>query len=263
MPFPALTPPRPPPPPPPRAPRPQRDAGAARQARGGDRRAAPRRAEKPTAPSVSRRFDAARHREDSRLTDDDVFVAVASAAGAGGAPARPGLVNVFAELIRETRSACGDGKAAALVVSLFLGMLASRKKSRRVVPFAAIATSARGDTAATSKTTPRAGRRQSRPAPRFARLRNQQEVWRAGMNVLSAPGSSQAAATFWTGRTADAPEDAEPPRRRARRRRRRARRPRLQNGYRRGVRVVHRAHRARDGLVARIVKPRRDRVEEA
>ena len=116
-----------------------RDAFASRQARGGDRRAAPRRVEKPTAAAVSRRFNSARDREDSRLTDDDVFVAVASAAGAGGRRAERGVANVFAELIRETRSECGDGKAAALVCSLFLGSLSLKRKSQRVVPFTALA----------------------------------------------------------------------------------------------------------------------------
>ena len=191
--LPGADPPRPRPPLPQRARRHIRDAFASRQARGGDRRAAPRRAEKPTAPSVSRRFDAARDREDSRLTDDDVFVAVASAAGAGGAPARPGLVNVFAELIRETRSACGDGKAAALVVSLFLGMLASRKKSQRVVPFAAIANFALarghgGD--AEDGIAPGARRCGGLVAALLRDCETSKEVWCAGMNVLSALGSS-------------------------------------------------------------------------
>ena len=190
-----------------------RDAFASRQARGGDRRAAPRRAEKPTAAAVSRRFDSARDREDSRLTDDDVFVAVASAAGAGGAPARPGLVNVFAELIRETRSACGDGKAAALVVSLFLGMLASRKKSQRVVPFAAIANFAlaRGHGGDAEDDAARRWARGVAAELVAALLRDcetSKEVWRAGMNVLSALGSSHGGGDDRSDRV-DAPEDAE------------------------------------------------------
>ena len=215
MPFPALTPPRPRPPLPQRARRHIRDAFASRQARGGDRRAAPRRAEKPTAPSVSRRFDAARDREDSRLTDDDVFVAVASAAGAGGAPARPGLVNVFAELIRETRSACGDGKAAALVVSLFLGMLASRKKSRRVVPFAAIANFAlargHGGDAERRRRAPLGARRCGGARRRAsARLRNQQGgVARRHERAERAGFESRRRRLFDRSDRADAPEDAE------------------------------------------------------
>ena len=102
-------------------------------------------------------------------------------------------MNVFAELIRETRSACGDGKAAALVVSLFLGMLASRKKSRRVVPFAAIANFALARGHGGDAEDDAARRRARGVAAELvaALLRDcetSKEVWRAGMNVLERAG---------------------------------------------------------------------------
>ena len=180
----------------------------------------PPRAEKPSVAAVSRRFDSARDPENSRLTDDDVFVAIASAAGASGAPARPGLVNVFVELIRETRSACGDGKAAALVVSLFLGMLASTRKSQRVFPFAVLANFAlaRGHGDAAENDAARCWARIVAAELVDALLRDcetSKEVWRAGVSVLSALGSSRGGGG--DGRdnvdpermTHQAPEDAE------------------------------------------------------
>ena len=122
-------------------------------------------------------------------------------------------MNVFAELIRETRSACGDGKAAALVVSLFLGMLASRKKSQRVVPFAAIANFAlaRGHGGDAEDDAARRWARGVAAELVAALLRDcetSKEVWRAGMNVLSALGSSHGGGDDRSDRV-DAPEDAE------------------------------------------------------
>lgn len=174
-----------------------RDAFASRQARGGDRRGAPRLGEKPTAAARDRRFDNASELtySDSRLTEDDVFVAVASAAGAGGRRAERGVANVFAELIRETRSECGDGKAAALVCSLFLGSLSLKKKSQRVVPFAALANFAfaRGHGDAAAETAARRFAFAVTAELVAALLRDcetSEEVWRAGVSVLSALGSN-------------------------------------------------------------------------
>lgn len=174
-----------------------RDAFASRQARGGDRRGAPRLGEKPTAAARDRRFDNASELtySDSRLTEDDVFVAVASAAGAGGRRAERGVANVFAELIRETRSECGDGKAAALVCSLFLGSLSLKRKSQRVVPFTALANFAfaRGHGDAAAETAARRFAFAVAAELVAALLRDcetSEEVWRAGVSVLSALGSN-------------------------------------------------------------------------
>ena len=174
-----------------------RDAFASRQARGGDRRGAPRLGEKPTAAARDRRFDNASELtySDSRLTEDDVFVAVASAAGAGGRRAERGVANVFAELIRETRSECGDGKAAALVCSLFLGSLSLKRKSQRVVPFTALANFAfaRGHGDAAAETAARRFAFAVTAELVAALLRDcetSEEVWRAGVSVLSALGSN-------------------------------------------------------------------------
>ena len=129
-------------------------------------------------------------------------------------------MNVFAELIRETRRACGDGKAAALVCSLFLGMLASTRKSRRVVPFAALANFAlargHGDAAEND-----AARRWARAvaaelvAALLRECETSKEVWRAGVSVLSALGSSHGGGDGGSdgaepkNTTRRAPEDAE------------------------------------------------------
>ena len=92
------------------------------------------------------------------MTDDDVHTLLSALTQKNHARAYPGLINVWITLLQECRTVCGDGKAAALAMALFLGVGDSRSKQRRQTPFAVLAnyrmTSVTSDEEKTNKSNP-------------------------------------------------------------------------------------------------------------
>ena len=125
------------------------------------------------------------------MTDDDVHTLLSALTQKNHARAYPGLINVWITLLQECRTVCGDGKAAALAMALFLGVGDSRSKQRRQTPFAVLAnyrmTSVTSDEEKTNKWL-RSLRREL--ANTLAhRCETSKQVWRSCLNLERFEGS--------------------------------------------------------------------------